>query len=166
MKVIFLDFDGVLNLEQHDYLLIRKNPVVEGITVDGGLPLRRELCAKLDEIIAATAAKLVISSAWRKNYTNKTAEIMLKDSGCNFADVIGKTKDLHPIKNRGQEIEDWIREWQDNHGTKFESWVILDDKDWMLPHQKRNFVKTKEWVGLDDDDVAKAIGILNGTGKG
>lgn len=157
LKVIFLDYDGVLNREDTDYIRGHDD---HDITITDGLPLRRSLCAKVNTILESTGAKLIISSAWRHNFSDEQAQNMLVKSGITLADIIGKTK---RYGHRGTEIEFWLSHWKKENKPNIDRWVILDDRDWMLAEQAPFFVKTKRWVGIDDADVKQVVEILNGS---
>ena len=64
MKVVFLDFDGVINIKDFSELKFDSN------------------CIKnLNKIIKQTNADVVISSAWRNNYTLDELQELLGNSG-------------------------------------------------------------------------------------
>ena len=157
MKVIFLDFDGVIT------------------TKDSKWKLCPEKMALLGEIISATDAKIVISSSWRRTSLEETiAHITNPDNpfvGKNpfpYADrIVGITHRMfgfiHPHKDRhckiprGVEINAWLFE----HAMKVDSYVILDDEDDMLYIQRDRFIQTDALNGLSREDVSRAIDILN-----
>lgn len=115
MKVIFLDFDGVLNSEASFRMEHRrKNSHVSD-------SLSAVACSNLQYILEQDAdIKIVISSTWRKLHTLVDLGNILNSYGVT-AKIIGKT----PITfsgHRGQEIKQWL---EDNPNvTKY---VILDD---------------------------------------
>lgn len=111
---------------------------------------------RLNKIIDATNAKIVLCSAWRKyrGYCN-----YLKYKGnVKFIDV---TPDLccniHSRFTRGDEIKSWL----DKHDN-VTSYVIIDDDPDFLEEQMQFLVLTEWMVGLQDCHVEKAIKILNG----
>lgn len=115
MKVIFLDFDGVLNSEasfRHE--IRRKNSRVSD-------SLSAVACSNLQYILEQDSSiKIVISSTWRKIHTLVELGNILSAYGVN-AKIIGKTP-ATMSSDRGHEINMWL---QDNPNvTKF---VILDD---------------------------------------
>jgi len=65
MKLIFLDFDGVLNSNKYFKSLKRKKIPHEKILNS----LSPEMVERLNKIIEATNAKIVISSTWRTMHT-------------------------------------------------------------------------------------------------
>lgn len=142
MKVIFLDFDGVLNVipQGHDYY--------------GGI-FHQEFVKNLERIIDETGAKLVISSSWRHSGLEKMR--MMWENRLYPGEIIGITPDLrwrtHPDKLelneeeyvRGDEIETWLK-----LHPEVTNYVILDDDNDMLPSQKGNFVKTSNNINHPD----------------
>jgi hypothetical protein len=142
MKVIFLDFDGVLNLipQGHDYY--------------GGI-FHPEFVKNLERIIDETGAKLVISSSWRHGGLERMK--MMWEHRSYPGEIIGITPDLrwrtHPDKLetnekeyvRGDEIESWL-----NLHPDVTNYVILDDDDDMLQSQRINFVRTSDNINHPD----------------
>lgn len=144
LKIIFLDFDGVITTEKSGY------------SID---PEKVDL---LHQIINETGAKIVISSSWRTNDLESTKEQFKDTSFVN--DIIGITRRLYiPLGNdkwmvvRGVEIKEWL----DNCDEDIKSYVILDDETDLLLEQKDNFVKTDTYLGLSEENVKQAIKILN-----
>lgn len=150
MKVIFLDFDGVLNSEKYV-----RNCGYYGILID---PTRMEL---LQQIVQATGANIVLSTSWREHWDkdrNACDEMgrMIHDTfQKNGLQIFDKTPKLH--LRREEEIKSWLM--QHPEVTNF---VVLDDlflgADFLTGH----FIKTSNYFhGLDEQDVKKAIDILN-----
>lgn len=157
IKVIFLDFDGVIT------------------TLNSGYRLDYDKVDMIKEIIDKTDAKLVISSSW-KSYDLKSTIEDLKKSGFTLCDhIIDITPSLGIFKYnnndgeartefhipRGIEIDFWLE--HTNYNVL--NYVILDDFDDMLYVQKDNFIQTDMYNGLNDNDVKKAIEILNNENK-
>lgn len=161
MKVIFLDFDGVLNSIESFELMHNHNE------------LRRDTPHKmhidpLNKIIQATDAKLVISSTWRKSCSSSMLGRFLRLCGCE-GEAIGKTPVLDT--DRGLEIKVWLEVY--NHCLKkgnewfafgwkpkesIENFIILDDDSDMDPFMDR-LVQTKD--GLREEHIKPAIELLN-----
>ena len=166
MKVIFLDFDGVLNGD--DFL---QTQVLS--------PLRPALdpvcCARIQRICEATGASLVISSSWREIRTFdgdkvtirasrpiEEIESWLRDAGIT-ASVLGATS-IAPmgVSENDPELR---RAWQILAWTcdrpELSEWVAIDDCD--LPDTDigpRNFVGTDMATGIAEADVERAILML------
>jgi hypothetical protein len=158
-KVIFLDIDGVLNVDfpEHDKYGRLFHPHFEN---------------NLRKIVNETGAKIVISSSWRSNGLLTMRE-MWKDRNLP-GEVVGITKYLGGDKNlpfyerleRGNEIQEYL-----NSHPIIVNYVIIDDDGDMLLSQLSNFVQTSEnsdhpdcidiGYGLTDICTDKAIQILN-----
>jgi histidinol phosphatase-like enzyme len=156
MKVIFLDFDGVLcNIE----------------SISAGYKARTEpeqdpygphddCVAALNRIIAETGAVIVVSSTWRKCMTpNARMRQTLSRWGVK-GDMIGTTpvlnRDEYAYKRRGSEIQFWLNTVR----TPVTSFVILDD-DSDMAHLSHRLVRTSMQDGLTETDADRAIAILN-----
>lgn len=137
MKIIFLDFDGVIVTAHTRY--------------HSGDPYCVHL---LNRVIKKTEAKIVVSSSWRVGCTVEELQTELKGWGVD-GEVIDKTPHIHRVI-RGLEIDQWLREHPD-----VKSYVILDDDADMLPNQL--LVKTSSTHGMDYVDAEKAIQILGAT---
>lgn len=158
MRVIFLDFDGVMNNNK----FLRSNPSAENASAQQVDP---RAVALLDKLVKSTDAKIVISSTWR--HSRKLSEIqgILRQAGSRvaFRAVIDRT----PVgeSNRGQEIQEWLeldpeREVVNPAHEPLQAYVILDDTNEMTPEQQDHLVQTNPQVGLTDQDVVEAISIL------
>lgn len=164
MKVIFLDFDGVLNV------------IPQGHDEYGGI-FHPEFVQNLERIIQETGAKLVISSSWRHGGVERM-RAMWKHRGYP-GEIIGITPDLwrgvkdeefHERLERGHEIEAWLKQH-----PEVNTYVILDDDDDMLSSQRGNFVQTSNNInhpdcidigyGLTKVCTNRAIRILNKQSK-
>ena len=152
-KIIFLDFDGVLNSEK--YLAAHEG---YGVMLD---PTRMVL---LKQIVDATDAKIVLSTSWREHWSNdltkcdSTGVLMNRLFDTYGLQIFDKTPKLH--KRRETEIKTWL----DQH-PEVESFVVLDDMLLSADYLKGHFVKTSNYFdGLDESDKQKAIAILNSKG--
>lgn len=156
MKIIFLDFDGVIT------------------TPKSKCKLDPEKMALVGRILDATDAKIVISSSWRRYSLEETIK-HITDASNFFVGgnpfpypeaVVGVTErmysfcypnnDRHFGLLRGCEIEHYL-----NQHSDIDSYVIIDDDQDMLLCQAENFVHTDGEIGLTEDDVERAIKILN-----
>ena len=148
MKIIFLDFDGVLNSER--YIKTR----VDGIGIN---PQKMLL---LKRICDETKAKIVLTTSWREHWDKDSS---LCDSIGNLINNIFGEYSLNiydkteKLATREEEIEAFI-----NKHTDIESFVVLDDAFLSSPTLKNNFIKTSFYKdGLCENDVIKATEILN-----
>lgn len=150
MKIIFLDFDGVLNSAK--YLLRREG---YGVVID---PAR--MCL-LKQIIVATGAKIVLSTSWREHWKKDLAEC--DSTGVLINDIFSKCGlqiwDKTPELRTKRETE--IKSWLDKH-PEVKNFVVLDDRLLSADNLNGHFIKTSNYFdGLDEEDVPKAIDILN-----
>lgn len=161
MKVIFLDFDGVITTHNSNWAL------------------DKEKLDLLGEIIDRTGAKIVISSSWRRGTLERTIEYLSTPNEHYVPfpfpyvdDVVGITPKASIAVNgdvdmyytsmpRGVEIKMWldVEEWKEHNPV--EHYVILDDDSDMLLGQKDHFIKTDHLTGLSKEDVERAVEILN-----
>lgn len=156
MKVVFLDFDGVVNSAE---FFARESKA------DPGRDLDRDAVACVTRILEATGAVVVISSTWRIFHKLDELREILSAHGFR-GEIIGKTpthgykpgssEELWmPYIARGYEIQAWI----DTQETPPEAFVILDDDDDMV-HLQDRLVLTSWETGLLDEHVAAAIAML------
>ncbi len=150
MKVIFLDFDGVLNSEKY----VRSQSEY-GVIID---PTRMVL---LRQIIDITDARIVLSSSWREHWEKS-------DESCNHTGkAINKIFNQFNLKifdktpsiggNREEEIVSWLKS-----NPKTENFVVLDDRFLDSPIIRGHFVKTDNYrSGISEENVNEAIKILN-----
>jgi len=116
MKVIFLDFDGVINSEASFRYEVRRKTQSVGDTLS---PIA---CSNLQYILDQDAdIKLVISSTWRKLHSLEELKHILQAYGVNGNKVLSKTPCVFS-GDRGHEIRLWLDE--NPNVTKY---VILDD---------------------------------------
>lgn len=143
MKIIFLDFNGVLD------------------TFDNMNIINESNLNRLKTIVNETNAKVVISSSIKTNYyyTGKMSKQLeyvmssLENVGIN---VVGFTK---KCETREEEIRVYLEEHPD-----IENFCIIDDEYYMEKFSD-NMVKLKPQMmggmGLQDEDMYKALEILN-----
>lgn len=149
MKVIFLDIDGVLNSE--DYVKRMGNVMLKyDYKID---PLA---VARLNKIVNATKANIVVSSNWRIGYLNDLdalVELLRK------ANIEGNIIDMTPFfpgfKPRWKEIRAWLHDH-----PEASSFLILDDIGDMGPLSHAH-IKTDYDYGLLDNHIKLGIHILN-----
>lgn len=147
MKVVFLDFDGVLNSEEWYW---------KGGTL-AVVPTFDPACVeRLRRILDATGAAVVLTTAWRVNGVERCIG-WLAEAGLECR-VIGRTPRL-----RGDR-RDEIRAWLVRHGATVERFVVLDDSEDADIGGGR-FVRTDWRRGLQDDHVERAVAVLAGGGR-
>ncbi len=157
MKILFLDFDGVLNSTA--FFRTRGNRY-EPETLDEAAVRR------VNAILARTGAKVVVSSTWREGYSIDGLRKILVHHG--FAgELVGVTPVLSEVEDgtsirlhvaRGQEIQTWL----DAQQGSIDTFVILDDMDDM-EHLTDRLVLTSFETGLEDEHVEAAVALLGGS---
>lgn len=164
IKIIFLDFDGVLNHEQ--FYVRRHQADLKGYGEHPVSEFDFNSVKVLNHIIAETGAKVVVSSTWRGGRSIEELQAILDSVGFE-GEVIAKTPSLRIEGDyilRGNEILKWIRDNKElitQDYNEFENYVILDDDSDMLYWQKDNFLLVDRYVGLTYHVAFKAIRILN-----
>ena len=148
MRIIFLDYDGVVNtLWFQD---VNGNPNFN-FPSDNKVN-NTQAIAWLNKLCRETGAKIVVTSTWRsvRNYKE-----CLYNAGLNKKiEILGKTKNLG-IK-RGIEIQNWL----DTHKKlNIEKFVILDD-DMDMEHLLDYLVVTDACIGINYYVYEKAKKLL------
>ena len=164
LKLIFLDFDGVLN-NQLWYVATRGKRVDESTgkrIVDDIDPKSIEY---LNVLVNETGAKVVVSSTWRLSRVVKELQEILDRNGFQ-GEVIGKTEDLRVAGSnyvlRGNEIYHWLnKHTPESLGYDAINYIILDDDSDMLLWQKDHFFQTDPYCGLTPNLVWRAAKFLN-----
>jgi hypothetical protein len=154
MKIIFLDFDGVLNNADWISEIQRKKEYLSMFEKH-----EREFDPSKVKLMSDFAleigASVVISSSWRKLHTLEELQIMLHKAGFDPSiPIIDVTPDS-PNGFRGSEVEAWI------NGThhSIEDHVIFDDDGDF--HYDQPLVKTSWDDGLCDFHIERAKELLN-----
>jgi hypothetical protein len=140
-RLVFLDFDGVLNCELSiGHLGTRYKFWPESIKA-------------LNQILAQSGARIVISSTWREHWTLSENTASLEAAGLLPGRVVGKTSISGG--ERGTEIDSWLT----SAPYQVDSFVILDDKEDMAMHRQR-LVQVDPKVGLGVKEARQAIALL------
>ena len=154
MKVIFLDFDGVITTYNSKWKIDMNN-----------IKIINDICDK-------TNAKIVVTSSWRIGYRGDvlafngylTQYIIehnyldnVQDTFDKFiGNIVGMTESIGGW--RGDEIKLYM-----NEHPEVENYVILDDDSDMCDYQLFNFVQTDTYEGITERDAKLCVDILNGT---
>lgn len=147
MKVVFLDFDGVLNSEAS--CIEFQSPYV----------LDHSCMRALNHIIKETEACIVVSSTWRIGKSLRGLTDILLTAGLTLGTrVFDVTPVLH-VK-RGLEIQKWLDQAKET-GIEVEAFVIIDD-DSDMEHLLPYLVKTNNMDGLIWSKAKEAIKLLTG----
>lgn len=164
-RIIFLDFDGVLN--SGPFLSADHGAGWEA--AGEAAAIDPAAVARLNRIVEATGAEVVVSSSWRHGRMRTELSGLLKSRG--FKGIVrDKTPDFVPngddLSNRHcGERGDEIRAWLDANGPRLgvTSFVVLDDNSDMSAVRDR-FVQTDFDAGLTDAHVDRCIAMLKGGG--
>ncbi len=150
MKVIFLDFDGVLNSTKDDRVNNKTHVIINA-----------DKLAMLEKIVSKTDARIVLSTSWKTHWSNIESQcdnigLFINQTFRKYnLDIYDKT----PVLKTGRENE--IKTWLINN-PKVDNYVILDD---MILYDKafeNRYIKISDYFGgLNKSDVEKAIEILN-----
>lgn len=137
MKVIFLDYDGVINLAG-------PNAPASAFS--------KAACSNVKKLLNEVKdLKIVISSSWRHRGLDFVKSV-LDQVGIGSDRVIGITpEDAH---SRLHHIKEWL-----NNNKEVANFVILDD-DGGLPEHAPHLVKVNPYIGVTGSDVEKAKKIL------
>ena len=132
-RIVFLDIDGVLTHEASNY------------------HLDSACLARLDDLLVATRAELILTSSWRDTYGINETQSRLARAGlrCRLAGAVPAC----PWGSRTDEIETYL------HSSAPEAFVILDDV-LVEPRLRSHLVLTDDFVGLTDADVTLARRLL------
>jgi hypothetical protein len=161
-KLIFLDVDGVLNVD--DDARVGRSDV-----------LRPKLLQLLGLLVRDTGAKIVLSSTWRHHpqLCKILTEALVEVGNISEHTVVSMTGDSQPGPvGRAEEIASWL-DATIQSGTAIAAWVVLDDLPLGgVPYLANHFVRVDPHSGLTQSDVKLATKILNsrqvtclGTGK-
>ena len=153
MKVIFLDFDGVMDTAYYGHILGKE-----------GLPYHDEFGAVFDpncveclkEIIDKTGAEIVVTSSWKSLMTYRDMLNMWEQRGLPGY-VIDLTPSSSGCRRRGDEIDAWLKECKDEC-----EYIILDDLDEsnFNEHQLSRLIVVNPYHGLDMEAAERAIELL------
>ena len=146
MKVIFLDFDGVITIPPKWYLKADKIKWIK-------------------RIVDETAAKIVVSSSWRMHTVEETRKSMIyKEKRCPRNKMLYWLMDnLYDVtpwvglgNGRGGEIQQYL-----NDHPEIDNYVIIDDDGDMWDSHLYHFVQTNYEDGITESEAIRAIKVLN-----
>lgn len=157
MRVLFLDFDGVLNT--------RAGRIANGI--EHICPARVEL---VNQIVERTGCAVVISSTWRLLFSPKPLKApeqreamqkILDAAGAKFQvyDVTPDTRQVirngHRWACRGGEIQMWL----DDCSEPVSAFASVDDEA-PMGHLEHRCVRTNDHDGLTQEHVERLVSML------
>lgn len=154
-KIIFLDFDGVLNTEHHQRQLLYERKAWQD---KYGTCFDPEAVKQLQTIVDMTHADIVIESSW-KYLGLEAMQDMWKDrqlpgkvigiTPSAISDNILLSTDLDVLDSsmlhcKGAEIASWLHE----NNMQEVPYVIIDDEYVILESQLPHFILTNPYDGL------------------
>ncbi|AKU93656.1 hypothetical protein AKJ09_00320 [Labilithrix luteola] len=152
MRIVFLDFDGVLNWRAH--VESSAAPTTPGPDLLADSAVRR-----VERLCAETQAGIVVSSTWRLSFDRPTLEEMLRAKGLETTPVLDVSPLIPHKQGRGQEIQSWLDTVPPTRGWTIEGLVILDDQSDML-HLTPWLVLSSFETGFTDAHLLAAKSVL------
>lgn len=150
-RIIFLDFDGVLNTEYYQGLLQFQGKQWQD---QYGAFFDPKAVRQLKRIIDATGADIVVESSWKYLGLEAMQELWrVRNLPCKIIDITPAIVGC----SKGEEIVAWLS----NHATQANRYVIIDDEYVVLDSQIPYFIWTNPYEGLTEDQANRAILILN-----
>ena len=167
-KIIFLDFDGVLNTEHYQNLLQYEGKAWQD---EHGAFFDPNAVEQLKRIIEATHAEIVVESSWKYLGLEAMQEMwevrnmpgrIIGITPSSISDNWLLTANLEDIDSaighcKGVEIASWLTEYA-TQGTQY---VIIDDEYVILDSQQNHLILTNPYEGITQELADKAIAILN-----
>ena len=142
MRIVFLDFDGVVNICRRE----------------GSSMFDEQAMHRLHTLCNQTAAKIVVSSSWRETFSlEKLHDFFepdeLRDLVIGVTPVVAQPKFPPYIKGiRQREVEAWLSSF----GGEVE-WIALDDAADLFDKGCPWLVECDARQGFDDKALAKAL---------
>ena len=163
-RIIFLDFDGVLNTARN---IARLRAEGKPLSDEFGYLFDAEAVANLQTIIEQTDAEIVVSSSWKFEGLERMRQLWqarrlpgkLLDITPDYLGCVGEIDPSNPdsFVGKGNEIKTWLEQ----HATADCRYVILDDMPDVLASQRENFIPINDECGITAADAQRAIEILN-----
>ena len=163
-KIIFLDFDDVLNTEHYQGLLRYQG---EPWQDEHGAFFDPNAVKQLRRIIDATGADIVIESSWKylgldamkelwkvRNLPGRVIDITPSSVSDEY---LLKNLDTTMIHCKGMEIASWLSEQAEDI-----RYAIIDDEYVILDSQLPHFILTNPYEGITEEQTNRTISILNG----
>lgn len=154
VKIIFLDFDGVMDTSYYD-LILHKNGLSGNDSF--GVVFDPNCVRNLKEIIDRTGADIVVSSSWKHFMTYKDFLDMWEYRGLpGFVTDVTPTPPIR--RNRGDEIDAWLEDCREEC-----RYAIIDDFDGsnFNPHQIEHLFVVNPYWGLDEDTAKRVVDHLS-----
>lgn len=168
-KIIFLDFDGVLNTEHNQNMLMYHGKPWKD---KHGAFFDSDAVAELKRIVEETGADIVIESSWKylgleamkqmwsdRNMPGNVIDVTPSSASDNLL-LNADLDDVDPGRTqwKGVEIASWIADILHEEAR----YVIIDDEYVILDSQLPHFILTNPYDGITPELADRAIKILNG----
>lgn len=168
-KIIFLDFDGVLNTEHNQNMLLYKGKAWKD---KHGAFFDLKAVAELNRIVEETKADIVIESSWKylgleamrqmwrdRNMPGNVIDVTPSSASNNWL-LNANLDEMDPAHTqwKGVEIASWIAENLHDENR----YVIIDDEYVILDSQLPHFILTNPYDGIIPELADRAIKLLNG----
>lgn len=166
-KIIFLNFDGVLNTEHYqNYLMYERKSRQD----KHGVLFDPEAVRQLKRIVDVTKADIVIESSWKylglaamqemwkeRDLPGKVIGITDSSVSDNWL-LTANLDDIDPAMGHrnGMEIASWLADYTKNDVR----YVIIDDEYVCLESQVPHFILTNPYDGITEDIADRVIAIL------
>ena len=167
-KIIFLDFDGVLNTEHYQGLLQYQGKPWQD---EYGAFFDPKAVKRLKKIIDDTGADIVVESSWKylgldamkelwevRNLPGKIIDITPSSVSEDYL-LLTDLDNIPPsmLHCKGIEIASWLSE----HAKQNTRYVIIDDEYVILDSQVSHFVLTNPYEGITEEQANRAISMLS-----
>ena len=159
MKLVFLDWDGVLNSRTFFNAQANRATDAKILLFDYDEMLDTKAVALINQLIDKTEAKVVISSSWRINHSLEELNEILKKFGATFEAI-----DITPRlpEERGIEIQTYL-DYVKSKGDIVDSFIVIDDDSDMAHFRNTDqFIKTTFEYGFTEWHLEQAIKVLKG----
>ena len=167
-KIIFLDFDGVLNTEYHQDLL---QYLGKSWQDEYGALFDPNAVKQLKRIIDATNADIVVESSWKYLGLDTMKELWeVRNLPGRIIDITPSTisdeyllssdlENIHPslLHCKGVEISSWLSKYE----TQDIRYVIIDDEYVILDSQLPHFILINPYEGITEEQANQVISMLN-----
>ena len=167
-KIIFLDFDGVLNTEYHQRQLQYEGNVWQD---EYGACFDPEAVKQLQTIVDMTHADIVIESSWKYLGLEAMQEMwqarqlpgkVIDITPSTISDSMLLSTDLEQtspsaLHCKGAEIASWFCD----NNMQDAPYAIIDDEYIILESQLPHLILTNPYDGLTEDLAMRAIDVLN-----
>lgn len=158
-RIIFLDFDGVINHSGTFAALDRKYQDESNWSQFGEAEwFEPVLVARVGALAAECGASIAVISSWRERHDRAGLCDLLRRRGLPARVVV---ESCERGCSKGEAIRRFLLK-RENHGRPVTAYVVLDDGPGEVPNPTL-LVKTDSSVGLTEQDVSHARRILLGT---